>query len=276
MRRPSEDRLTATRPMQPAMQPAPAGLGLAWADVLGQVRAWRGDIVLGLSVVLGVSIPLVHFFGPAPLFIVTVTLLFLGLVGWVMLAAPPSFQSEGPGMANRVTFLRAALVVPVAALAFHPGQQDTATILALMGVATLALLLDGVDGSVARRTGRVTAFGARFDMETDALLILVLSILVWQTGQTGGWVLLIGLMRYAFVAAGWYWRWLQAALPPSRRRQALCVVQSVGLLIALFPAMPALPAVAAALGALALLIYSFAVDVLWLHRHRHSAATAAG
>ena len=42
-------------------------------------------------------------------------------------------------------------------------------------LAAVALVLDAVDGRVARRTGTVHPLGARFDMETDAFLILVLS-----------------------------------------------------------------------------------------------------
>ena len=45
-------------------------------------------------------------------------------------------------------------------------------------MATVALLLDAVDGQVARRTNTVSALGARFDMETDAFLVLVLSVYV--------------------------------------------------------------------------------------------------
>jgi len=238
-----------------------------WEKLAGQAQAWRVELLLGLVVLLGVSIPLSLFTGLTFTYVATGLLLFLILALTVLHTAPAAFRTEGPGPANRVTFLRAALVVPLAALVFHPAQQDAA-ILALMAVAGLALLLDGLDGALARRSGRVTAFGARFDMELDALLIMVLAILVWQTEKTGAWVLLIGLMRYAFVGAGWYWRWLEGTLPPSRRRQALCVVQSVALLIALAPPMPAAGAVTAALGALALLVYSFAVDIFWLFRHR--------
>ena len=39
----------------------------------------------------------------------------------------------------------------------------------------LLLALDGLDGWAARRQGLVSAFGARFDMEVDALLILALA-----------------------------------------------------------------------------------------------------
>ena len=42
-------------------------------------------------------------------------------------------------------------------------------------LASVALILDGVDGKVARRTRNASAFGARFDMEVDAFLILVFS-----------------------------------------------------------------------------------------------------
>ena len=61
-----------------------------------------------------------------------------------------------------------------------------------------------------------SAFGARFDMETDALLIQVLAILAWQYGKAGPWVLVSGLLRYLFVAAGWVWPWMREPLFPSR------------------------------------------------------------
>ena len=76
-------------------------------------------------------------------------------------------------------------------------------------VSTIAALLDVADGWVARRTGTSTAFGARFDMEVDALLVMVLSVLAWRWDKAGSWVLLSGLLRYAFVAAGWLLPWLQ-------------------------------------------------------------------
>src|SRR5437867_3690361 len=67
----------------------------------------------------------------------------------------------------------------------------------------IVTLLDGVDGWLARRTHMASTFGERFDMETDALLILVLSVLAWQYDKAGAWLVLAGLLRYLFVAAGW-------------------------------------------------------------------------
>ena len=45
------------------------------------------------------------------------------------------------------------------------------------------LALDGVDGWLARRFGTETAFGGRFDMEVDAGVIAVLSVLAWVSGR---------------------------------------------------------------------------------------------
>jgi len=177
------------------------------------------------------------------------------------------------GAANQVTTLRAALVAVVAGLIGEPETSEVGAIAA--AVATAATLLDGLDGWLARRSRMASRFGARFDMEVDALLILVLSILAWRHGKAGPWVLLSGLLRYAFIAAGWMAPWVRIALPTSRRRQAVCVVQVVGLLVVMAPAIQPPPSVWIAAVSLAVLAWSFAVDIAWLWRRTPDGATAA-
>jgi len=181
----------------------------------------------------------------------------------VLRALPAAAHGPGIGWANRVTLARASLSVPVLTLAMWPTPPDAATAWLIIVVSTVVMLGDGLDGRVARRTGTETRFGARFDMELDALLIMALSVLVWRAGRAEAWVLLIGLMRYGFVAASWIWPALAADLPPSQRRKVVCVVQSVVLLVALGPIIPAPVAVAVTAAGLAALTYSFAVDVRW-------------
>jgi phosphatidylglycerophosphate synthase len=127
-----------------------------------------------------------------------------------------------------------------------------------------ALALDGVDGRLARRLGQTSAFGARFDMETDAATVLGLCLMVWLSGQAGAWVLATGLMRYMFVGGSRVWPALAAPLPPRKRRQAVCVVQVAALILALVPGVPPEWASPLCLMALAALVYSFAVDIAWL------------
>jgi phosphatidylglycerophosphate synthase len=177
------------------------------------------------------------------------------------------------GPANRVTLLRLGMAALLAALVGEalprpPLASMPVAAWWLVVVATATALLDAVDGALARRSGLASAFGARFDMETDAAFTLVLCALVLQAGQAGPWVLASGLMRYAFVAAARPWPWLAGALPPSRRRQTVCVVQITTLIVCLGPIVP--PPLAAGLAAisLALLTLSFAIDVRTLARQR--------
>ncbi len=166
------------------------------------------------------------------------------------------------GPANLVTGFRAMLTALLAGAVVVPPTERGAWL--LLALSAVAVGLDGVDGHFARRSGMSSAFGARFDMEVDALLILVLSVLVWRFGKAGVWVVASGLMRYALVAAAWVWPWFDRALPSSRRRQTVCVIQIVGLICALAP--PLAPPVSNVIAAasLAALTWSFWVDVRWL------------
>lgn len=168
------------------------------------------------------------------------------------------------GWANRVTLTRAVLVALVAgALA---NEAFIASPWLWLGLAVVALLLDGVDGWIARRTRSHSQFGARFDMELDALLILLLCVGLMLSEALGGWVLLIGGMRYLFIAASWPFTWLSQPLFVSLRRKAVCVWQVVALLLALTPLTDHLTASLLALSALVTLAYSFGVDGWWLYR----------
>ena len=173
------------------------------------------------------------------------------------------------GYANLITGARLLLVAAVAALVTMPDLR-LAGWLAVV-ISTVAACMDALDGPIARRTGTESAFGARFDMEVDALLIMVLAALAWQWNKAGAWVLLSGLLRYLFVAGGWLLPWLRRPLPPSLRRKTVCVIQIVGLIIVLGPIVtPPLSTWLAAIG-LAMLGYSFFVDTLWLMTRRQTA-----
>lgn len=168
------------------------------------------------------------------------------------------------GPANRVTLLRAVLALAVAWVSLDdrvPGRVPV-----LVALAAVALVLDGVDGWVARRTGTVSAFGARFDMEVDAFLILVLSTYVARSA--GWWVLLIGAARYLFVLAKGPLPWLRAAAPPRPWCKVVAVVQGVVLTVAAADLLPLGWVRAALLVALVLLAESFGREAWQLWRLR--------
>jgi phosphatidylglycerophosphate synthase len=170
------------------------------------------------------------------------------------------------GAANAVTAIRVGLVALVGALIVLVDVGMRGQWLAVV-LASVAAVLDGIDGWLARRSGLASEFGARFDMETDALLILVLSILVWQHDKAGAWVLACGLMRYGFVATGWMLPWLARPLRSTLRGKTVAVVQIIGLIVAIAPIIPLPYSAIVAAVTLTALAWSFAVDIAWLARN---------
>jgi phosphatidylglycerophosphate synthase len=178
------------------------------------------------------------------------------------------------GPANRVTLVRATLVTGVTALVVQSITASAPRPL-IVSVSVVALVLDGVDGWLARRNGNVTRLGAAFDMETDAFLILVLSAYVAPVA--GWWVLAIGLARYVLLVTAQLWRWLANPTPPRRWAKVVAAVQGVVLAAAASDVLPLAWSRALLAGALALLVESFAHQawVLWRRRHEQEAPARA-
>lgn len=178
----------------------------------------------------------------------------------------------GFGWANRVTLLRGLVLVLIGALIPFP-EVAARHGWALAWLSLGALILDGVDGTVARKTGSSSAFGSRFDMELDAAFILALALLLVSMGKAGVWITALGLIRYGFVVAMRFWPWMQRPLPESFRRKTVCVWQVATLVICLLPTVSPGFAILSLGFALGLLIYSFAIDLYWLARHRTNSPT---
>lgn len=188
--------------------------------------------------------------------------------GWTVTAAITSARARDADRPtvlppDWVTLSRAILIAGVAALVADAlGRQPPVT--TLVTLASVALVLDAVDGQVARRTHTATALGRRFDGEVDAFLILVLSI---QVGQSyGSWVLLIGAARYALLVCGWLVPWLAAPLPDRYWRKVIAAIQGIVLTVAASGLVSRPVGMTAVAGALALLAASFGHDIWWLYR----------
>jgi phosphatidylglycerophosphate synthase len=181
--------------------------------------------------------------------------------GHVHTVQTPVLPTVVQGPANQVTLTRALLSL-AAALMVALSSVVALPVAFLVCTTTVALALDWVDGQVARRTATVTAFGARFDMEADAFLILVLSVYVARS--FGAWVLAIGLARYALLAAEQIWPWLRHQVPPRYWRKVVAAIQGIVLTVAASGLLPHDLMAGALVGALLLLTESFGRDVVWL------------
>ena len=174
------------------------------------------------------------------------------------------FDHPTLGACNAVTLVRLALTSALLAAVVTPVASGWV----VCAVAAISLMLDGMDGWLARREGLTSAFGARFDMETDAALALILAGHVWMAGMTGPEILVLGLTRYVFVLGFLPFPWLSAPLPDRFGRKVVCVVQVAALILLQVPNLPQGLAALIAWPAVAALVWSFGRDTLWLWRNR--------
>lgn len=214
------------------------------------------------------------------LFAVIATTVPLGGAGWVAavtcavlvvtwITRGLARYAAAIGPADLVTWTRVTLACAVAALVAD-GFWRERDVRALVALAAIALALDAIDGPVARLTRTASPFGARFDGEADAFLILVLSIDVARA--EGTWVLAIGAARYLFALAGWPLPWMRAELPPRYWRKVVAATQGIVLVVAAAD-IAADPVTRVGLLLAAILLgESFGRDVVWLARRRGSRA----
>jgi phosphatidylglycerophosphate synthase len=200
----------------------------------------------------------------------------VGLVTFFLMAAVAGrglirhYPHDRLGIANLVTLMRTGMIAALFSLLIQPGllANDATLAWTVLAVAVVSLCLDGVDGFFARKQGLTSAFGARVDMEVDSVFALLLALLSWQSGKAGAWVLLLGSMRYLFLAAALIWPWLLAPMPERFSRKAICVVQIAVLIALLAPVIGGPVSWTIAAAATLLLVYSFGRDVFWLARQR--------
>ncbi len=225
------------------------------------------------SVLLGITAIVAAFRIPAAEFDRLSSAMWLALalyivIAVVVIAKLSTHPHPGFGAANVVTTLRAAATAAIGGVVLGSETfRDTSVEQlqwAIAGATAVALSLDGIDGYLARRSGTASRFGARFDMEIDALLILLLATGIALLDKAGAWVLLLGFMRYGFMAAQTLSPRLSGELPQSMRRKVVCVLQGVALCVSLMPTTPPAAASAFLLLALSTLLYSFVADIAYL------------
>lgn len=187
--------------------------------------------------------------------------IFGGLL--VILLMKAGFPHSTLGFGNLVTLARFSVVAALASSLLGSAEAWLVVVFALT-----SLVLDGVDGFLARKEGRVSNFGARLDMEVDSALAMVLALNIWLSGITGPIILLLGLPRYVFAFTANWIPWLKKPLPYSFSRRVISVVQIASLIGLHAPILPSFLISPVAWIVAGFLIWSFGRDVFWLWRSK--------
>ncbi len=98
------------------------------------------------------------------------------------------------GYANWVTSFRLCLLISFGFIYLYLSNEY------LAGLLLMIVILDVVDGYIARKLNQQSDFGLYFDMETDAFFVALVSMLLYFKGMAPAWILIVGFMRYLNVA----------------------------------------------------------------------------
>ncbi len=141
------------------------------------------------------------------------------------------------GPANWISIGRGALFAFLAGFIWLPDPQGWVAWLP-GSFYLVAVILDYVDGAVARLTATTSILGEKLDMDMDGLGILIATLVALGFGQVPLPFLLVGLARYLYVGGLWLRRRKSLPiydLPPRRFRRGLAGAQMGFLATILFP-----------------------------------------
>jgi phosphatidylglycerophosphate synthase len=172
------------------------------------------------------------------------------------------------GPANMVTMVRLAMVAGLCTMGFLEGLGPASALLVFTIFA-----LDGLDGWLAKRTRQAGVFGAAFDMECDALLVLVGTLLLYLRGRLGVYILIPGFLRYVYSLGVACLPGGGAEPPPSRLGRYAFSVFAISMMVSLWPIEPI--HVPLAVVSTLLIAGSFARGVWWSLHHSSAIVSEA-
>lgn len=175
-----------------------------------------------LSMIAGVLLALWLAYPPLLAFVAAVCFFIL------VAQSRGAWTPEGNfGLPNAITTVRLCLTMGL----LFGYQHQTGAVLAVVALANV--LLDAIDGWLARHTGQSSEFGAHYDIEADALLVLTLTVILFSRGVAGSWVIIAGLWRYLYVLAPVCFPTPVGQAPRSRHGRIVYVLMMVCFMLAL-------------------------------------------
>jgi phosphatidylglycerophosphate synthase len=164
--------------------------------------------------------------------------------------------------ANAITSLRLVAVLILAAVGME--IMDSVIILSIV----ILILLDSLDGVLARKKHTESEFGAFLDKEIDAFFMLVLCLLLVLKSYSASWILIIGFLRYFFVILVYFLSTDTKREKKTSRARHIFTLVMIILLVLFLPVQ--VIRVPLACMAILLLLFSFGRDLFKIfYKKRH-------
>ena len=182
-------------------------------------------------------------------------------------------DSKEFNLASKVTYIRISISVVLFTAAINSNiYSNIFNIFYIERIfillALISLLLDGLDGFIARKYNQVTEFGELIDQEADNFLILIMTISLYLNRDVDFYIFLIPAYRYIFIFLMAKYAWLKRRLPESHIRKLACVLTIIFLIIAQESHLTINSTFLVNL-ALFIITFSFSRDIIWLYRKNY-------
>ena len=202
------------------------------------------------------------------------TLFFL-FISFIIFSFFLKYNEKFLTYASLVTYCRSIINVLILSVILHIDQFNIVNannnyINILPFLFFISLVLDGLDGYLARLLNQISEFGAKFDLETDTFLLLLLSFSLYKDLNANVTVFLIPFYRYVFFILQFKFKWLKASLPESMRRRFICFFVTFLLIISHFSSFPTHLVDGFINLSILLITFSFLEDIIWLYRKEYS------
>ncbi len=135
----------------------------------------------------------------------------------------------------------------------------------LLIIFTISIILDAIDGFLARFLNQVSKFGEKFDLEIDTFLLFLLCLSLYKNIDIGLYVFLIPLYRYAFFILQFRFKWLQHSLPESFRRKLICSTVTILLIFCHLSFLNKYIIITTIISSILLITFSFLKDIIWFY-----------
>ena len=177
-------------------------------------------------------------------------------------------------LASKITYIRLSISILLLTVSINSNISSSIfdifyTERVFILLAIIALLLDGLDGFIARKYDQVSKFGELIDQEADNFLMFVMSISLYLNREIGLYVFLIPAYRYIFIISMAKYPWLKYTLPNSRLRKVGCVGTILIMIISQDPYITNDVTVFLVILSLIIITFSFSRDIIWLYRNKY-------